>query len=111
MSSFFMIRRPPRSTLFPYTTLFRADDGAGAGTDVEIEVIDAEARQQLVEGGKCADLVHAAHHAAAGQHEGPLRRHPELRQSSEHPRQHGPDLTRGGAWPPTNTRCRGPTAS
>src|SRR2546425_2030892 len=25
-----MIRRPPRSTLFPYTTLFRSDDGAGA---------------------------------------------------------------------------------
>src|SRR2546430_5773749 len=32
-----MIRRPPRSTLFPYTTLFRSD-GAGdlaAGHDVE----------------------------------------------------------------------------
>src|SRR5574338_1599751 len=40
-----MIRRPPRSTLFPYTTLFRADDavvrelnrtyrGADATTDV-----------------------------------------------------------------------------
>ena len=31
-----MIRRPPRSTLFPYTTLFRSvtdGDGAGAGTD------------------------------------------------------------------------------
>src|SRR5947209_14271905 len=37
---FFMIRRPPRSTLFPYTTLFRspfpgiglaADNGHGAG--------------------------------------------------------------------------------
>src|SRR2546430_9257958 len=26
---FLMIRRPPRSTLFPYTTLFRSD-GAGA---------------------------------------------------------------------------------
>src|SRR2546428_8342364 len=27
-----MIRRPPRSTLFPYTTLFRSDlAGAGAG--------------------------------------------------------------------------------
>src|SRR5688572_33407742 len=28
-SSFFflMIRRPPRSTLFPYTTLFRSDEG------------------------------------------------------------------------------------
>src|SRR3712207_8234644 len=24
-----MIRRPPRSTLFPYTTLFRSDDGPG----------------------------------------------------------------------------------
>src|SRR2546430_4727638 len=35
---FLMIRRPPRSTLFPYTTLFRspapaaAPDDAGAGT-------------------------------------------------------------------------------
>src|SRR3712207_8022372 len=26
-----MIRRPPRSTLFPYTTLFRSDRGGGAG--------------------------------------------------------------------------------
>src|SRR2546429_3805977 len=25
-----MIRRPPRSTLFPYTTLFRSINGAGA---------------------------------------------------------------------------------
>src|SRR3712207_9527108 len=27
-----MIRRPPRSTLFPYTTLFRSPPGAGKGT-------------------------------------------------------------------------------
>src|SRR3712207_7897434 len=26
-----MIRRPPRSTLFPYTTLFRSSDAASAG--------------------------------------------------------------------------------
>src|SRR3712207_7184427 len=26
-----MIRRPPRSTLFPYTTLFRSEAGAGPG--------------------------------------------------------------------------------
>src|SRR5438093_2833524 len=26
-----MIRRPPRSTLFPYTTLFRSQDGQHAG--------------------------------------------------------------------------------
>src|SRR2546430_10165530 len=30
---FLMIRRPPRSTLFPYTTLFRSD-GARPGKDV-----------------------------------------------------------------------------
>src|SRR3712207_7160996 len=28
-----MIRRPPRSTLFPYTTLFRSDDLAGSTSD------------------------------------------------------------------------------
>src|SRR5260221_6711669 len=28
---FLMIRRPPRSTLFPYTTLFRSVDGLGGG--------------------------------------------------------------------------------
>src|SRR3712207_9096383 len=27
-----MIRRPPRSTLFPYTTLFRSRDHAGVGS-------------------------------------------------------------------------------
>src|SRR2546429_5684570 len=27
-----MIRRPPRSTLFPYTTLFRSDEGRGSWT-------------------------------------------------------------------------------
>src|SRR3712207_6887272 len=30
-----MIRRPPRSTLFPYTTLFRSVAGAVAGEGVE----------------------------------------------------------------------------
>src|SRR5688572_31494932 len=32
-----MIRRPPSSTLFPYTTLFRSDlKAAGAGTGMEV---------------------------------------------------------------------------
>src|SRR2546422_5498131 len=43
-----MIRRPPRSTLFPYTTLFRshvserpsAPDIAAAGTPQDIETFD-----------------------------------------------------------------------
>src|SRR3989454_4598191 len=33
---FLMIRRPPRSTLFPYTTLFRSlEDGKGSGGKLE----------------------------------------------------------------------------
>src|SRR3712207_6847075 len=33
-----MIRRPPRSTLFPYTTLFRSDHAAAdAGADLDDE--------------------------------------------------------------------------
>src|SRR3712207_7867844 len=35
-----MIRRPPRSTLFPYTTLFRSVDGVGLL--VEVEGVDGE---------------------------------------------------------------------
>src|SRR5687767_15548310 len=30
-----MIRRPPRSTLFPYTTLFRSVDGGGLAVEAE----------------------------------------------------------------------------
>src|SRR5256885_13198696 len=37
-----MIRRPPRSTLFPYTTLFRSG-GAGRGRDDVLEDAAAEA--------------------------------------------------------------------
>src|SRR3712207_9291800 len=38
-----MIRRPPRSTLFPYTTLFRSDlaDEDGAGLDLRADAYDA----------------------------------------------------------------------
>src|SRR3712207_7024964 len=37
---FLMIRRPPRSTLFPYTTLFRSSTAGEAGSlaDVAVEV-------------------------------------------------------------------------
>src|SRR3712207_7118112 len=45
-----MIRRPPRSTLFPYTTLFRSGVGAAAGVEDRLSqnpvlrrVADAEA--------------------------------------------------------------------
>src|SRR5258708_31571177 len=40
---FLMIRRPPRSTLFPYTTLFRSLAGARSLIDAEREARGAEA--------------------------------------------------------------------
>src|SRR3712207_8230267 len=33
-----MIRRPPRSTLFPYTTLFRSDDVGGMAVHIAARV-------------------------------------------------------------------------
>src|SRR5688572_31641635 len=49
---FLMVRRPPRSTLFPYTTLFRSDEGGvrQANTDHErpAEVLlDAQREAEL----------------------------------------------------------------
>src|SRR5687768_18212052 len=44
-----MIRRPPRSTLFPYTTLFRSPDGfveGGAGSDQRLGSAAREARER-----------------------------------------------------------------
>src|SRR2546426_1238297 len=51
---FLMIRRPPRSTLFPYTTLFRSllvDDLAFDGPDLEVhaELVGDELRGRWVE--------------------------------------------------------------
>src|SRR3712207_9012025 len=45
MSMFFfflMIRRPPRSTLFPYTTLFRSDRRAGVGDELRFLLLPPE---------------------------------------------------------------------
>src|SRR5258708_10598983 len=38
-----MIRRPPRSTLFPYTTLFRSQR---AFVDLDLEIIDVDAEHR-----------------------------------------------------------------
>src|SRR2546430_14410525 len=40
-----MIRRPPRSTLFPYTTLFRSDSVGLPCPGAHIVVMDAEGRE------------------------------------------------------------------
>src|SRR5256885_3218856 len=41
-----MIRRPPRSTLFPYTTLFRSQDGRRQAAGPE-EGVDVAVQQRL----------------------------------------------------------------
>src|SRR3712207_9173023 len=38
---FLMIRRPPRSTLFPYTTLFRSATNAAEASDVAARAVTA----------------------------------------------------------------------
>src|SRR2546422_5499886 len=44
-----MIRRPPRSTLFPYTTLFRSDQAETAlQTAYEAMVIELHARRRIL---------------------------------------------------------------
>src|SRR3712207_8517322 len=70
-----MIRRPPRSTLFPYTTLFRSDlDGSVSRAVVDDEPLDlvepgdltrkvcqrARERLLLVEAGDLDDELHQA---------------------------------------------------
>src|SRR3712207_7986946 len=64
---FLMIRRPPRSTLFPYTTLFRSaptstiDLALASGADIPIEQRSAEEVTRLGGVQIAPDGVQAAH--------------------------------------------------
>src|SRR2546429_7376526 len=42
-----MIRRPPRSTLFPYTTLFRSSSGGELTTDLQFRRISSRRRTRF----------------------------------------------------------------
>src|SRR3712207_7889252 len=63
-----MIRRPPRSTLFPYTTLFRSDQGLEEGHAQHLalalvdargqEVMDIVAEQMAMQEGAAAMGLH-----------------------------------------------------
>src|SRR5256885_9714781 len=54
-----MIRRPPRSTLFPYTTLFRSDRGEALGVAHLVfarDVLPVEEEAVIVRGAHGFDL-------------------------------------------------------
>src|SRR5260221_1889075 len=51
-----MIRRPPRSTLFPYTTLFRSGSNSGNGTVVVQPNAGGQAALQIIDNG-LGDLI------------------------------------------------------
>src|SRR5256885_12435565 len=63
-----MIRRPPRSTLFPYTTLFRSQgEGGSFGHGLELGTQHIHADLILVQRGSPFAAPHvAAHHQAVG---------------------------------------------
>src|SRR5689334_24781130 len=42
-----MIRRTPRSTLFPYTTLFRSDNAVLRNTNANLQQANAELQQRM----------------------------------------------------------------
>src|SRR3712207_7434426 len=84
-----MIRRPPRSTLFPYTTLFRsrgahehedegheaADDvqGVEAGRQVEDRAVRGRGERRPVLGDQDAVLVDLAEHERSEEHTSELQ--------------------------------------
>src|SRR3712207_8105870 len=45
-----MIRRPPRSTLFPYTTLFRSDQLDPRGAVLDLDLLRLRRRRAQAEG-------------------------------------------------------------
>src|SRR2546422_11453867 len=60
-----MIRRPPRSTLFPYTTLFRSQNGAILLSGAAVGTDSGVWRDSAAEAGfgKCGGTRSAAHGA------------------------------------------------
>src|SRR5690348_17983752 len=71
-----MIRRPPRSTLFPYTTLFRSDLAGSIWVWQNDSVAQHHCPGHRQNGGSCAKSLPAADH--------PDRRQRRRHRSEEH---------------------------
>src|SRR3712207_8666645 len=57
-----MIRRPPRSTLFPYTTLFRSVDAVSQSAQVSAQIV-ASAGQQAIGMEQIRQAISSIHEA------------------------------------------------
>src|SRR2546422_11704560 len=73
-----MIRRPPRSTLFPYTTLFRSRLEIESGAGLLVEVGEDADLAVLVHGIDTQLLVPVAGHVVRGHLRAARRRHTVL---------------------------------
>src|SRR5690349_22215474 len=73
---FLMIRRPPRSTLFPYTTLFRSDVGMAIDQQRRTRVLDR--RRQPLDGGDHAARVALAQPHRSEEHTSELQSRRDL---------------------------------
>src|SRR3712207_8829312 len=79
-----MIRRPPRSTLFPYTTLFRSDTAAGGRLHRTGDLVRLQADGSLEFLGRIDDQVKVrGFRIELGEIEATLASHPGVR-SEEH---------------------------
>src|SRR2546430_5795048 len=80
---FLMIRRPPRSTLFPYTTLFRSPDRS-AHERVADEDGDARQQRAPVEGPRRPGVRSSGRFGAAGRAHRPGLDRKSTRLNSSH---------------------------
>src|SRR2546427_9100417 len=83
-----MIRRPPRSTLFPYTTLFRSGIGCATGPGIRVRA----QQPRRVQDRRCAGSVRSEEHTSELQSQSNLvcrlllekkKKEPALRPSRE----------------------------
>src|SRR5260370_12131844 len=92
-----MIRRPPRSTLFPYTTLFRSSRGPRAKIDNEAQKIRGQGVCVRQADGDGPDIVQRDELAAIGSRDRVTR--PRLRVAAARRREvapGGPPTVSGG---------------
>src|SRR5689334_24686983 len=59
-----MIRRPPRSTLFPYTTLFRSSRGDVAQARAQLESTRAQTIDLGVQRAQLVDAIRSEEHTS-----------------------------------------------